>query len=220
MELFEEYQEGFENLKMLYKKRTGELDSLQCRQRLNKIFIKCEEKWEENLNRLTEVKYLLIAEAAPWSENGPINYFYNTFKGPWCNRIWKAFFDETAPNDVNKALKRLAEKQFLLIDSLPFSMKYTSYYRNKPYYSKLVKSCSGYLTEKLDNEKIKRSKNVKLALAFKLNGNAIINAFPNGIDLPNGQTVKLCQSLIATDASNYTNSNKLKDIWCIDNNRI
>jgi hypothetical protein len=84
----------------------------------------------------------------------------------------------------------------------------------------LVKSCSDYLTEKLNNKKIKRSKSVKLALAFKLNGKAIINAFPDGIDLPNGQTIKLCQSLIATDVSNYTNSNILKDIWCIENNRI
>jgi hypothetical protein len=160
----------------------------------------------------------LIAEAPPWSENDPINYFYNTFKGPWCNRIWKAFFDEAAPNDVNKALKHLAEKQFLLIDSLPFSMKYSSYYRNKPLYSELVQSCSDYLIEKLNNKKIRWSKSVKLALAFKLNGKAIINAFPDGIDLPNDQTIKLSPSLIAAGGNNYPNSQKLKDIWCLESN--
>ena len=218
MNCFDKFPECFKILKRLF----GDDVVSQKANRLNEIFIKCEKKWQENLDRLKgiEVKYLLIAEAAPWTAEGEVRYFYNTFDGNWVKRIWYAFYDTPFPDDMECGLNCLAKKQFLLIDSLPFSMKYSSYYRKKPLYSELVQSCSDYLIEKLNNKKLKWSKSVKLALAFKLNGKAIINAFPDGIDLPNGQTIKLCRSLIATDASNYTNSNMLKDIWCIENNRI
>jgi hypothetical protein len=45
-------------------------------ERLNDIFLKCEEAWEGNMLRLknVEVKYLLIGEAAPWTEAGAVRY--------------------------------------------------------------------------------------------------------------------------------------------------
>lgn len=188
--------------------------------RLNEISARCEAAWETNLDRLrnTEVKYLLIAEAPPWSEKDPINYFYTTLKGPWCNRIWNAFFNEAIPDDVNRALTLLAEKQFLLIDSLPFSMEYKTNHRKKELYVELIKCCKAFINKKLNNEKIQWAREVKVALAFYKNGEAIINAFPEGLELKAGQTIKLCPFLIATDESNYTNSNILKDIWCMENN--
>lgn len=64
--------------------------------RLKQIFNICEEKWAFNLNsRLNDrsIKYLLIAEAPPWSNPGQeINYFYSNFDGPWCSRIFKSFY--------------------------------------------------------------------------------------------------------------------------------
>lgn len=50
--------------------------------RLNDIYRACEQAWEKNLNsrlRNTEIKYLLIGEAAPWTQNDKIRYFYTTF---------------------------------------------------------------------------------------------------------------------------------------------
>lgn len=210
----EEFPEQYMKLVLLF----GRNEVQSKADRLNEIYAWCEAAWNRNLDRLrnTDVKYLLIAEAPPWSENNPISYFYSTFTGPLRNRIWKAFFDEAAPNDVNEALTRLAEKQFLLIDSLPFPMKYNPNHRNNQSYVELIQSCKGILYKKL--QEIKWAKEVKLALAFRKNGEAIINAFPDGIDLPNGQTIKLCQSLIAADRSGYPNSQKLKDIWCLESN--
>lgn len=188
--------------------------------RMNEIYVQCETAWIKNLDRLdnTDVKYLLVAEAPPWSENDPTSYFYSTFKGPVCNSVWKAFFNEAVPNDVNEALTRLGKKGFLLLDSLPFSMKYETSHRKKGLYVDLIKCCKAYIDEQLNNQKIGWAKEVRLALAFCKNGEAIINAFPGGIDLPNGQTIKLCPFLIAADGSGFPNSKILRDIWCMDTN--
>ena len=209
MTLSEKYPECFEILRNLF----GDDIVDQRWNRLCEIYNTCERKWQENLNRLNKVKYLLIAEAAPWSENGTVNYFYNTFNGSWCSRIWKAFYDDPPPNDVDRALILLAEKQFLLIDSLPFAMKYNTNQRNNPLYNELIICCKDLFLKKLNIKKIKWGKKVKIALAFKKNGQSIINAFPDGIQLPNGQKIKLGPCHIATDRSNYTNSKKLRSIF-------
>jgi hypothetical protein len=216
--LKEKFPEGYQKLTELF----GSIEVQSKNDRINEIYAVCEAAWEANLDRLrnTEVKYLLIGEAPPWSKNSPINYFYTTLKGPWCNRIWKAFFNEARPDGVNKALRLLAEKQFLLIDSLPFSMKYTTKHRKNPFYFEFIKSCKAFINKKLNNGKIQWAKEVKVALAFYKNGEALINAFPQGLELPTGQTIKLCPFLIAADGSNYTNSSILKDIWSIYNDRI
>jgi hypothetical protein len=217
MELFEKYPERFEILKDLFQSRRAELNSQEIKERLNMIFKTCERKWQENLKRLDriKIKYLLIAEAAPWTEEGEVRYFYNTFDGNWVKRIWYAFYESAFPDNIEHGLRCLAKKQFLLIDSLPFAVKYSSYYRKKVLYSELVQCCSDFIIEKM-NDKIKWASDVKLALAFKLNGGAIIKAFPNGLKLPTGQIIKLSIDHIASDRSGYTNKMKLRKIWDID----
>lgn len=94
-------------------------------------------------------------------------------------------------------------------------MDYTTK-RNHQKYPEIVKSCSDYLLSKLQNPKIKWSENVKVALAFKLNGEKLIEAFlPSGITLPTGKVLKFENSQIAIDGSNYTSSKKLKEVWGI-----
>ncbi len=213
--LEEEFPEQYKKLVKLF----GSNEVWSKAGRLNEIYARCEAAWNRNLDRLrnTDVKYLLIAEAPPWSENDPISYFYSTFTEPLRHRIWNAFFNEAAPNDVNNALTRLAEKQFLLIDSLPFSMEYKTNHRKKELYVELIKCCKAFVDEKL--KKIKWAEEVKLALAFYKNGEAIIKAYPNGIELPTGQIIKLCPFLIAADEAGPPNSKILKDIWCMENHR-
>ncbi|MFZ6006477.1 MAG: hypothetical protein ACOYU2_02335 [Nitrospirota bacterium] len=185
--------------------------------RLNEIFQTCEEAWESNLKNFhnSEVKYLLIGEAPPWTEEGKdIRYFYKTFDGNWVRRVWYAFPPSQPPkNNIDECLKQLAKEHFLLIDSLPFAMDYTTKRNNRKYFD-LVKSCSDYLLSKLQNPKINWSENVKVALAFKLNGKALIEAFPCGISLPTGQVLNL-KNKIAIDGSNYTSSKKLRKIFGI-----
>lgn len=52
--------------------------------RLEEIFAVTEQAWERNLSRLVgvPVRYLLIAEAAPWTDAGKKpSYFYETLGG-------------------------------------------------------------------------------------------------------------------------------------------
>ena len=96
--------------------------------RLNEIFNVTEQKWELNLQRLivneTKVKYVLIGEAAPYSEvDNEIKYFYNEkLESNWRTRIYKAFFgNSTTHSTPELRLQALAQKGFLIIDVLPFA---------------------------------------------------------------------------------------------------
>ena len=153
MEIKERFPSQFNLLKDLF----GEEQVLAKVERLNSIFLETEAKWQENLNRLerTPVKYLLLAEAPPWTERGEVRYFYNTFKGNWVRSIWRAFSPtEELPSDVNFGLGKLADKGFLLIDTLPFAMKYPSTKRRSPLYQRLVAECIPFLTQKIRNHNI------------------------------------------------------------------
>lgn len=184
--------------------------------RLIEIFSKAEERWIYNLNfRLgnIKVKYLLISEAPPWSENGQVNYFYNNFQGNWCKSIYRAFYpNEVIPNDSNTALTNLTHKGFLLVDSLPLSINYSNQ-RNNEFYDKLLKSSMDWWLGKLENPGIVWDENVKVALAFKVNGRKIIEKLNYILKLPDGQEINLSEENIAANASGYTDSMKLKEIF-------
>lgn len=182
--------------------------------RLNEIYELAEAKWEENLQRLsgTKVKYLLIGEAPPWTEAGKgIRYFYSTCDGAWVNRIWKAFFDNQKPNDPEHALAEFARKDLLLVDSLPFAVNYSR--RRGKRYQQLVKSCSPFLLQKLSDRRIDWADEVRVALAFKINGRAVIQGFPDGIVLRTGQRIHLSEDLICADGSGYTSPRKLREAF-------
>ena len=119
MELIEKFPNQVEILRGLFQTRNADVVT-PLLDRLNTIYLTCEEKWLDNLKRLDgiAIKYILIAEAAPWTEEGEVRYFYNTFDGNWVKRIWNTFYNNRFPNDAEFGLACLAKKQFLLIDSL------------------------------------------------------------------------------------------------------
>jgi hypothetical protein len=178
----------------------------------------------ENLKRFKKdkpIKYLLLAEAPPWTEHGEeVRYFYSTFhtlKGSWCKSIWSAFCPSEKPPDVIEiALTQLAEQRFLLIDTLPYAMNYSKLkVRNKPEYKKLVEACLPFLMSKINNSNLIWDNDVKVALAFCLHGKAIIKALPDGLPLSNKPPIKLNEDLIATTCSHFTDSKKLRGIFGI-----
>jgi hypothetical protein len=72
----------------------------------------------------------LIGESAPWRDSGDIiSYFYETLDGAWVDRVPSVFF-QSKPSQIQDCLRKLAQKQFLLIDSLPFPMPFTPKFRN------------------------------------------------------------------------------------------
>jgi len=186
-------------------------------ERLDRIFKESERKWEANLDRFgsKRVKYLLIGEAPPWSPSGEVRYFYNTFSPPLNTRIWKTFHRFPISEHKGTALDGLADLGFLLVDSLPFAIKYTSKMRNSPSYKELVKGCVPHLLAKVNHRLVRWASEVKVALCFKLNGLAVIEALPKGLPLGNGQTIRLDRGLIAADESGYPNSERLRTIFDI-----
>ena len=218
MDLQEAYPSQLEILRVLFDAK-GKDRIANKLGRLNHIFETSERKWFENLQRLkgNRVKYLLLAEAPPWTETGETRYFYNTFTGPWVARIWHAFFPlETLTPQIDLGLKKLADQGFLLVDTLPFSMDYPSSKRRTPVYRKLMRECLPFLLSKITNPRIEWASEVRAALAFKLNGLAVIEALPKGLALPNGQLIKLTPDQIASDGSGFTNSEKLRNIWQLE----
>jgi len=159
-----------------------------------------------------KVKYLLIAEAAPWTESGVVRYFYNTCDGSWVNRIWRTFFDSPKPADVGEALSNFANRGFLLIDSLPFAENFSGR-RTRDRYQKLVNSCSSFILEKINNDRIEWADDVRVGLAFKINGMAVIESLPEGIRFPTGQWVRLTGKLICADGSGYTSPTLLRSVF-------
>lgn len=208
------YPIQLEKLKQLF----GESHIDQKIDRLEKIYTFCESKWDANLDRLSEIeiKYLIIAEAPPWTE-GNIKYFYNIEENKehikhsvLLRSIWKAFFGN---QHKERILDQLAQKGVLLVDTIPFAIKYTTTKRKKEGYADLVKLSKSYLKEQLNNPKIRWSDNVKVAFAFKLNGEAVINSFPEGIVLPSGQNIFINENMIAADKSGFPNADKFREIF-------
>lgn len=209
------FADQFEILKSLFPADHFTSERIE---RLDQIFTVTEEKWQENLRRLSgcTVKYLLIGEAAPWTASGTVRYFYTTCDGPWVSRVWRAFFDYIKPTSPEEALVQFASRGFLLVDSLPFAEEYSGRRRRKSY-RQLVENCSAFLLEKINDYHIDWADHVRAALAFKLNGRAVIESFPDGIPLPIGQSVHMSDDLICSDGSGYTSPSSLRSVFGIEN---
>jgi hypothetical protein len=92
-------------------------------------------------------------------------------------------------------------------------MKYPSPKRDSSIYRALIRECLPFLFGKIANPEIEWADEVRVALAFQLNGLALIDALPNGLVLPTKQIIKLTANQIASDGSGFTNSEKLRNIW-------
>jgi hypothetical protein len=184
--------------------------------RLNQILECTELAWERNIKRFRHepVRYLLIAEAAPWTTTGIPRYFYESLKGAWVSRILKTFFGELRPDTDEEAWMQLANKGFLLVDTLPFALQYRTPVRRGADYLKLLQVSQAHFFEKLNNKNLTWADDTKIALAFKWNGRRMIEALRLRDNLPNG-CQKLDEALIAVDGSGYTNTQKLRELWVL-----
>jgi len=184
--------------------------------RLDYIFNFTEEKWYQNLERYGTVRIdkLLIAEAPPWTATGEPRYFYNQIDSKLHEDIWHGIIpDEPFPESQEDTYLMLAQRGFLLVDSLPFAMKYKPYHRRKATYKKLIKECSYYWLHKLANPSMQFSDTIRVAFAFKLNALAIIEAIPE-LQLSSEITIALSESMILADGSGFPKKAKIGDYFC------
>ena len=190
---------------------------------LNTVYGVTEEKWEENVQRLvknnTYIKYLVIGEAAPETLAGEVSYFYNNCHGSWCKALVEGVIPwHQVPADTEQKFEELARRQFLLADTMPFAINYSvANRRGKKTYKELVKMCANsYLRKKLFDPRLKWADEVKVAFGVKKNAMAMIDAFPNGFSLPNGQVINFSLDMVATTEANYPHAGRISKVFGLD----
>lgn len=108
--------------------------------RLREIYDYTEEKWRAYAEQIPSglVRYVLIAEAPPWSEKGPPPFWLDPDSGVRLGAL-RYVFCQTRLGSYADVLEAAAERGFLLLESIPFAMKYTSSKRLSPRYGDLLK---------------------------------------------------------------------------------
>ena len=185
--------------------------------RLDEIFDVTEDAWKRNLSRLDgkAIQYLLIAEAAPWTDPGNHpRYFYETLDGAWVMRILRAFCVDARERE--DALRELANRGFLLVDTLPFALPYTTQMRRRPKYLQLLRVSQDYFLHKICDERLQWSDDLRVALAFKWHGRRTIEACLGAINLSAGRQIPLNEQQIAADNSGYTSTPMLRERFALN----
>lgn len=207
-QLEQDYGDGLVALRNLFStpKVAAHID------RLNSIYTVTEQKWEENIQRLiannTKIKYVVIGEASPYSASGEVSYFYNKCESSWCKRITSAFFHYNPD-----PLTELVRNQFLLVDSMPFAMKYSTNDRKKIEFEKLLKYSFSYFENKIKDPRLQWADDIKVAFAVQYHAYAFWRVCSQAYTFPNGQTIKFEESQIAIDGTYYPSSDKIRQVF-------
>jgi len=210
------FQEEFNALIHLF----GENEVNSKISRVNEIHHYTENIWNNYVSNIPngEVKYLLIAEAPPWSSTGRPEYFldHRSNSRSIMNAVKKAFFTTSKAKNIEakETLNELSKIGFLIIDSIPFSMDYSkSNKRSTNAYFELVsRSMDGYFNEKLNHSTLNWSPNLKIAFSLKRNATAIIKSL-NGEAVIDNRKFMIESENIAVNGAGYPDSSKLKGIY-------
>ena len=182
--------------------------------KLSRLYDECEKAWKVNIKRLKDlnVKYLIIGEAPPWVKGrSNANYFYSGLEGSWCTSILSAFDICRGRRAPEALLDEFAKNGALVVDTLPFAMPYTSQMRMRYYYFKMVKLCRNWMEKRLQSSALSFATNPKVAFAFKLNAEAVIEMYNGELDIGQSPT-RLRPSMIAAGGSGFTNATELKRV--------
>jgi hypothetical protein len=191
-------------------------------ERLNEIYLRTENIWTDYVSMIPHgaIRYLLFAEAPPWSESGRPKYVLDPESKPktLMRALSQAFFDRPtqATFGTDKILRRLAERGFLIVDTLPFAIDYSLNGRRqrKAYKTLVAASCSTYVREKLETTGLKWSEQLRIAFGFKMNARTVINALDGRITL--GGTIHyLAEDQIAVTGANYPDGRRLRELYRI-----
>lgn len=191
--------------------------------RLDEIHAYTEDRWREYFSGIPggRVRYLLIAEAPPWTKIGRPRYMLDPLMGPSRSRflpaVCQAFFGDLVYRnwEARRKLSELAKRGFLLIDSIPFAMKYLSDQRRGPRYAALVQYTSNtYLQEKLAFPGLIWAKRIRVSFGAKLNALALMASLENKLMLAN-RLYPLTTEMIAVDGSGQPNGTALRRIFAL-----
>jgi hypothetical protein len=195
--------------------------------RVEDIYYYARDKWLTNLKRLEgkKVKYLLIAEAPPWSAEGEdIKYFYglddetksHLENSTLLKSLSKSFFGDSYRISSGKEfLNDLSHKGLLLIDILPFAINYKPF-KNKKEYASLINECLPFFNEQVNNPMILWADDVRVAFAFKVAGLKIMSALNYKLILPSKQEISLSEHSIVANGAGYPDKNLIRKVLSLD----
>jgi hypothetical protein len=184
--------------------------------RLKEIHGHAELHWRNYVEQFSDrsVKYLLIAEAPPWSHPGEqIQYVLDpSSRSRTLMSALRRAFPTAYELPAEKALAEFARQGFLIVDSIPFSMKYTSNKRKSHKYQQLIDVTAIAIQEALQSSSLKWSPDLRIAFSVKLNAHAVIRALGGRLDL-NGAVFDLSERLIAVSGAGYPDAEKLRALF-------
>jgi hypothetical protein len=186
--------------------------------RLNEIHFYIEKRWGEYVEQFPDgrVKHLLIGEAPPWSDAGAIQYVLCPAARPrTLMRALRKVFSVPKTYDSRGALDVFARRGLLVVDSIPFPMKYSSNMRRRPSYENLVRlTARTYLNKRLNLPSLSWDRDVRIAFGFKLNALSVIKGLDGQLRL-GGHLYALSLEMIGVNRAGYPDAAKLRKIWDI-----
>ena len=181
---------------------------------IKKLANDCHDFWLKQVRSFDRrgIKYILIGEAPPFSENH-VTYVYNpnSKNRQWQTLLLKAFgVDEKSKED---AFGKLREEGFLLIDLFPYPAKFKEVHTRKAYKELIDLSVEHYLPKLLEFLDEKLNKEVKITFAMKRFGNYINEVLENdtgGIGYDLFVKDKLNWKLEKREGKTYITTGKVK----------
>jgi hypothetical protein len=210
---FEHFQNELDALRTLF----GPTTVNPAIRRLKEIYYHTEAKWSEYAALIPEgvVRYVLIGEAPPWSREGRPQFWLDSASDVRLD-VLSYVFCQTRRRSHDDALKMAAERGFLLLDSIPFAMKYSSSKRSSRGYQELVRlTARSYLQAKIDTSPLTWSPSLRVAFSLKLNACAIISACGGKLSFGGNPHAVLTEQ-IAVNTAGYPDGKKLRDLYEID----
>lgn len=190
--------------------------------RLAEIYASTDAYWWRAVEKIPDriVRYLLIGEAPPWSEPGPVVYAYNRDAPAtgFLAAMYSAFFDGRGHDTIatETMISRLESRGMLLVDSLPFAMNYSNpNRRGRKAYRRLVeRALDEYFYPTLSRAALSWSPNLRVALAVTLNARAIVGCCRGRLDLPGFyEPVAISESQAAVNEAHYLAANAIRKVY-------
>jgi hypothetical protein len=179
--------------------------------RVREIHEYTESKWNEYADRLRDraVNYLLIGEAPPWSPEGIPQFLLDPKSR--VRTLMQALCKVFPIESSSDRLKTLAEHGFLLVDSIPFAMDYSSR-RSSGRYDDLIRlTTTSYLQWKINSSALSWAPDIRIAFFVKRNARSILKAVEQ-LSI-GGRWCPLSSQMIAVNDAGYPDADKLRTIY-------
>jgi hypothetical protein len=204
----------------ILKKLFGDAPVASALARLNQIYEYTEDKWRLYLALLRNkrVRYLLIAEAPPWSTTDVPQYVLDptSRSRTLMKALRRAFLSPSDCNqlDAGEVLAEFARRGLLIVDSVPFPMDYSKKRSHKEYDCLVQLTAKSYLYEKLRSAELSWSSELRVAFSVKRNAFSVMKGLGHQLKLGEVK-LTLGPEQVAVNDAGYPDADKLKVAYAL-----